>query len=121
MVEIDELNIRDRLICVHEALSACFTCVCRDMVDLTSAGKVGILFGYCQQQDALDELLTGWEHLQYYCSLRGIPKQYIPEVSNLAVFRGKGSTKNCCSINCGSKAVLSPQDKKSYQQMSSRK
>ncbi|XP_040602600.1 ATP-binding cassette sub-family A member 13 [Mesocricetus auratus] len=52
-----------------------------DMVDLTSAGKVGILFGYCPQQDALDELLTGWEHLQYYCSLRGIPKQYIPEVA----------------------------------------
>ncbi|XP_049997183.1 ATP-binding cassette sub-family A member 13 isoform X2 [Alexandromys fortis] len=52
-----------------------------DMVDLTSAGKVGILFGYCPQQDALDELLTGWEHLQYYCSLRGIPKQYVPEVA----------------------------------------
>ncbi|XP_076402078.1 ATP-binding cassette sub-family A member 13 isoform X1 [Peromyscus maniculatus bairdii] len=52
-----------------------------DTVDLSSAGKVGILFGYCPQQDALDELLTGWEHLQYYCSLRGIPKQYIPEVA----------------------------------------
>ncbi|XP_057628469.1 ATP-binding cassette sub-family A member 13 [Chionomys nivalis] len=52
-----------------------------DMVDLTSAGKVGILFGYCPQQDALDERLTGWEHLQYYCCLRGIPKQYIPEVA----------------------------------------
>ncbi|KAH0521446.1 ATP-binding cassette sub-family A member 13 [Microtus ochrogaster] len=51
------------------------------MVDLTSAGKAGILFGYCPQQDALDELLTGWEHLQYYCSLRGIPRQYIPEVA----------------------------------------
>lgn len=121
MVEIDELNLRDRLICIHEALSACSTYVCRDMVDLTSAGKVGILFGYCPQQDALDELLTGWEHLQYYCSLRGIPKQYIPEVSNLAVFREKGSIKGCWSINYGSKAVLSPQDKKSCQQMSSRK
>lgn len=118
MVETDELNLRDRLICIHEA---CSTCVCRDMVDLTSAGKVGILFGYCPQQDALDELLTGWEHLQYYCSLRGIPKQYIPEVSNLAVFRGKGYTKGCWSINYGSKAVLSPQDKKSYRQMSSGK
>uniref|UniRef100_A0A8C2QK58 ATP-binding cassette, sub-family A member 13 n=1 Tax=Cricetulus griseus TaxID=10029 RepID=A0A8C2QK58_CRIGR len=52
-----------------------------DTVDLASAGKVGILFGYCPQQDALDELLTGWEHLQYYCSLRGIPKQCIPEVA----------------------------------------
>ncbi|XP_034365421.1 ATP-binding cassette sub-family A member 13 isoform X1 [Arvicanthis niloticus] len=52
-----------------------------DVVDLASAGKVGILIGYCPQQDALDELLTGWEHLQYYCRLRGIPKQYIPEVA----------------------------------------
>ncbi|XP_006514769.2 ATP-binding cassette sub-family A member 13 isoform X1 [Mus musculus] len=52
-----------------------------DMVDLASAGKAGILIGYCPQQDALDELLTGWEHLQYYCRLRGIPKQYIPEVA----------------------------------------
>ncbi|XP_051020674.1 ATP-binding cassette sub-family A member 13 [Acomys russatus] len=52
-----------------------------DMVDLASAGKVGILIGYCPQHDALDELLTGWEHLQYYCRLRGIPKQYIPEVA----------------------------------------
>ncbi|XP_052055678.1 ATP-binding cassette sub-family A member 13 [Apodemus sylvaticus] len=52
-----------------------------DMVDLASAGKAGILIGYCPQQDALDELLTGWEHLQYYCRLRGIPKQYIPKVA----------------------------------------
>ncbi|XP_029401064.1 ATP-binding cassette sub-family A member 13 isoform X2 [Mus pahari] len=52
-----------------------------DMVDLASAGKAGILIGYCPQQDALDELLTGWEHLQYYCRLRGIPKQHIPEVA----------------------------------------
>lgn len=52
-----------------------------DMVDLASAGKVGVLIGYCPQQDALDELLTGWEHLQYYCRLRGIPKQNIPEVA----------------------------------------
>jgi ATP binding cassette subfamily A (ABC1) protein 13 len=59
------------------------------MVDLASAGKAGILIGYCPQQDALDELLTGWEHLQYYCRLRGIPKQYIPEVSSLEVFRRK--------------------------------
>ncbi|KAL4696272.1 hypothetical protein H8957_001522 [Semnopithecus entellus] len=52
-----------------------------DAVDLSSAGAAGVLIGYCPQQDALDELLTGWEHLHYYCSLRGIPRQCIPEVA----------------------------------------
>uniref|UniRef100_A0A2K5E9S2 ATP binding cassette subfamily A member 13 n=1 Tax=Aotus nancymaae TaxID=37293 RepID=A0A2K5E9S2_AOTNA len=52
-----------------------------DTVDLSSAGAAGVLIGYCPQQDALDELLTGWEHLHYYCSLRGIPTQCIPEVA----------------------------------------
>uniref|UniRef100_A0A8C3J269 ATP binding cassette subfamily A member 13 n=1 Tax=Calidris pygmaea TaxID=425635 RepID=A0A8C3J269_9CHAR len=42
----------------------------------------GILIGYCPQQDALDELLTGWEHLRYYCTLRGIPKQDIKDLVN---------------------------------------
>ncbi|XP_006874597.1 PREDICTED: ATP-binding cassette sub-family A member 13-like [Chrysochloris asiatica] len=58
-----------------------------DEVALSSAGEAGILIGYCPQQDALDELLTGWEHLHYYCSLRGIPKQHIPEVSGDLVRR----------------------------------
>ncbi|KAM6375906.1 ATP-binding cassette sub-family A member 13 [Alca torda] len=44
-------------------------------MDILSASSEGILIGYCPQQDALDELLTGWEHLYYYCTLRGIPKQ----------------------------------------------
>ncbi|XP_042540867.1 ATP-binding cassette sub-family A member 13 [Dipodomys spectabilis] len=52
-----------------------------DEVDLSSAGEVGVLIGYCPQQDALDDLLTGWEHLHYYCSLRGIPKQCSLEVA----------------------------------------
>ncbi|XP_071071140.1 ATP-binding cassette sub-family A member 13 [Dasypus novemcinctus] len=56
-------------------------------VDLSSARAAGVLIGYCPQRDALDELLTGWEHLQYYCSLRGIPKQCIPEVAGDLVRR----------------------------------
>lgn len=48
---------------------------------LSCAREAGILIGYCPQQDALDGLLTGREHLDYYCSLRGIPRQRIPEVS----------------------------------------
>ncbi|XP_053409814.1 ATP-binding cassette sub-family A member 13 [Nycticebus coucang] len=56
-------------------------------VDLSSAGAAGVLLGYCPQQDALDELLTGWEHLHYYCSLRGIPKLYISQVAGDLVRR----------------------------------
>ncbi|XP_006136436.3 ATP-binding cassette sub-family A member 13 [Pelodiscus sinensis] len=56
-------------------------------IDILSASSEGILIGYCPQQDALDELLTGWEHLYYYCTLRGVPKQCIPKVSGDLVSR----------------------------------
>ncbi|XP_054047718.1 ATP-binding cassette sub-family A member 13 [Rissa tridactyla] len=56
-------------------------------MDILSASSEGILIGYCPQQDALDELLTGWEHLYYYCTLRGIPKQDIPKVAEDLVNR----------------------------------
>ncbi|XDB49958.1 hypothetical protein AB1E18_003527 [Capra hircus] len=56
-------------------------------VALSLAGAAGIRVGYCPQQDALDELLTGWEHLHYYCCLHGIPKQSIPKVAGDLVRR----------------------------------
>ncbi|XP_032538947.1 LOW QUALITY PROTEIN: ATP-binding cassette sub-family A member 13 [Chiroxiphia lanceolata] len=56
-------------------------------MDILSASSEGILVGYCPQQDALDELLTGWEHLYYYCTLRGIPKQDIHKVAEDLVNR----------------------------------
>ncbi|XP_066182901.1 ATP-binding cassette sub-family A member 13 [Sylvia atricapilla] len=56
-------------------------------MDILSASSEGILIGYCPQQDALDELLTGWEHLYYYCTLRGIPKQDIHKVAEDLVNR----------------------------------
>uniref|UniRef100_A0A8V0X811 ATP binding cassette subfamily A member 13 n=1 Tax=Gallus gallus TaxID=9031 RepID=A0A8V0X811_CHICK len=56
-------------------------------MDILSASSEGILIGYCPQQDALDELLTGWEHLYYYCTLRGIPKQNICKVAEDLVNR----------------------------------
>ncbi|OWK60783.1 ATP-binding cassette sub-family A member 13 [Lonchura striata] len=56
-------------------------------MDILSASSEGILIGYCPQQDALDELLTGWEHLYYYCTLRGIPKQNIHKVAEDLVNR----------------------------------
>ncbi|XP_062980238.1 ATP-binding cassette sub-family A member 13 [Elgaria multicarinata webbii] len=56
-------------------------------MDISSAGSEGILIGYCPQQDALDDLLTGWEHLYYYCNLRGIPKRFIHKVAGDLVSR----------------------------------
>ncbi|KAF6301418.1 ATP binding cassette subfamily A member 13 [Rhinolophus ferrumequinum] len=56
-------------------------------VALSSAGLVGLRVGYCPQQDALDQFLTGWEHLRYYCCLRGIPKPRIPQVAGDLVRR----------------------------------
>ncbi|XP_064285301.1 ATP-binding cassette sub-family A member 13 isoform X1 [Passer domesticus] len=56
-------------------------------MDILSASSEGILIGYCPQQDALDELLTGWEHLYYYCTLRGIPKQDIHKAAEDLVNR----------------------------------
>nr|XP_045721010.1 ATP-binding cassette sub-family A member 13 [Mirounga angustirostris] len=58
-----------------------------EVVDLSLAGAAGVRIGYCPQQDALDELLTGWEHLHYYCCLRGIPKPSIPQVAGDLVRR----------------------------------
>ncbi len=37
--------------------------------------------GYCPQADALDFVLTPYEHLTIYAHLRGIPTQHIPTVS----------------------------------------
>ncbi|XP_054847700.1 ATP-binding cassette sub-family A member 13 [Eublepharis macularius] len=56
-------------------------------MDILSALSEGIRIGYCPQQDALDSLLTGWEHLYYYCSLRGIPKQHVRKVAGDLVSR----------------------------------
>ncbi|XP_069839304.1 glucosylceramide transporter ABCA12 isoform X2 [Dendropsophus ebraccatus] len=39
-------------------------------------------FGYCPQEDALDELMTGEEHLYYYARIHGIPERRIKHVTN---------------------------------------
>ncbi|XP_060103717.1 ATP-binding cassette sub-family A member 13 [Heteronotia binoei] len=56
-------------------------------LDILSALSQGVRIGYCPQQDALDALLTGWEHLYYYCSLRGIPQRHVREVAGDLVSR----------------------------------
>lgn len=67
-------------------------------MDILSASSEGILIGYCPQQDALDELLTGWEHLYYYCTLRGIPKQDIRKVIMQNTFAGEAKAGLECGV-----------------------
>ncbi|KAF7669647.1 hypothetical protein LDENG_00162820 [Lucifuga dentata] len=41
--------------------------------------------GYCPQFDAIDDLLTGREHLYLYARLRGIPESEIPRVAEWGI------------------------------------
>ncbi|XP_061652253.1 retinal-specific phospholipid-transporting ATPase ABCA4 isoform X3 [Phyllopteryx taeniolatus] len=41
--------------------------------------------GYCPQFDAIDELLTGREHLYLYARLRGVPEDEIPRVAEWGI------------------------------------
>ncbi|XP_069469529.1 ATP-binding cassette sub-family A member 13 [Ambystoma mexicanum] len=78
--------------------------------DILTASTEGTLIGYCPQQDALDELLTGWEHLHYYCRLRGIATQYIHKVSRDLVSRlhlGSHADKLVKTYSGGTKRKLS--------------
>lgn len=37
--------------------------------------------GYCPQFDAIDDLLTGREHLEFYARLRGVPEKEVTMVT----------------------------------------
>nr|XP_055058409.1 retinal-specific phospholipid-transporting ATPase ABCA4 isoform X1 [Misgurnus anguillicaudatus]XP_055058410.1 retinal-specific phospholipid-transporting ATPase ABCA4 isoform X1 [Misgurnus anguillicaudatus]XP_055058411.1 retinal-specific phospholipid-transporting ATPase ABCA4 isoform X1 [Misgurnus anguillicaudatus]XP_055058412.1 retinal-specific phospholipid-transporting ATPase ABCA4 isoform X1 [Misgurnus anguillicaudatus] len=52
---------------------------------LTNILDVHQNMGYCPQFDALDELLTGREHLYLYARLRGIPESEIGRVAEWAI------------------------------------
>ncbi|KAI7808566.1 uncharacterized protein abca12 isoform X2 [Triplophysa rosa] len=52
------------------------------MVDIIDCRREGINIGYCPQVDALDDLLTGEEHLYFYARIRGISKREIDRVVN---------------------------------------
>ncbi|XP_060910213.1 uncharacterized protein abca12 isoform X2 [Labrus mixtus] len=50
------------------------------LVDIMDCRHQGINIGYCPQVDALDNLLTGEEHLYFYARIRGISKREIDGV-----------------------------------------
>ncbi|XP_069013979.1 retinal-specific phospholipid-transporting ATPase ABCA4-like [Embiotoca jacksoni] len=52
---------------------------------LTAILDVHQNMGYCPQFDAIDELLTGREHLYLYARLRGVPESEIPRVAEWGI------------------------------------
>lgn len=53
----------------------------------TEMRKVHQNLGYCPQFDAIDELLTGQEHLEFYARLRGIPEDEVTMVADTFLSR----------------------------------
>nr|XP_044605364.1 retinal-specific phospholipid-transporting ATPase ABCA4 isoform X1 [Equus asinus] len=52
---------------------------------LTSISDVHQSMGYCPQFDAIDDLLTGREHLYLYARLRGVPAEKIEKVAKWCI------------------------------------
>ncbi|XP_023576085.1 retinal-specific ATP-binding cassette transporter [Octodon degus] len=52
---------------------------------LTNISDVHQRMGYCPQFDAVDDLLTGREHLYLYARLRGVPAEEIERVANWGI------------------------------------
>ncbi|XP_061143427.1 glucosylceramide transporter ABCA12 [Syngnathus typhle] len=57
------------------------------LVDIMECRRKGINIGYCPQVDALDNLLTGEEHLYFYARIQGISKRQIDRVVNYLLKR----------------------------------
>ncbi|XP_047666267.1 phospholipid-transporting ATPase ABCA1 isoform X2 [Tachysurus fulvidraco] len=52
---------------------------------LNDLDRVHQLMGYCPQFDAINDLLTGREHLEFYARLRGVPEPHVAKVSQWGV------------------------------------
>ncbi|XP_040393590.1 phospholipid-transporting ATPase ABCA7 isoform X3 [Cygnus olor] len=52
---------------------------------LTDLQSVHQNMGYCPQFDAITDLLTGREHLEFYSRLRGVPEEEIPRVAQWGI------------------------------------
>uniref|UniRef100_A0A8C3B1G9 ATP binding cassette subfamily A member 12 n=1 Tax=Cyclopterus lumpus TaxID=8103 RepID=A0A8C3B1G9_CYCLU len=80
------------------------------LVDIMECRNKGINIGYCPQVDALDRLLTGKEHLDFYARIRGISKREIDGVVNYLLKRLELSYhRNIItdSYSCGTRRKLS--------------
>ncbi|KAJ8008300.1 hypothetical protein DPEC_G00103410 [Dallia pectoralis] len=66
--------------------------------------------GYCPQFDALNDLLTGREHLEFYARLRGVPEKEVPMVAEWGIQKlglVKYSNKTAGTYSGGNKRKLS--------------
>ncbi|XP_027133809.1 ATP-binding cassette sub-family A member 1 [Larimichthys crocea] len=66
--------------------------------------------GYCPQFDAIDELLTGKEHLEFYARLRGVPEDEVTMVAEWGIQKlglVKYSNKSAGTYSGGNKRKLS--------------
>ncbi|XP_035265465.1 uncharacterized protein abca12 [Anguilla anguilla] len=80
------------------------------MVDLMDCRNEGINVGYCPQVDALDDLLTGEEHLYFYCRIRGVARTEIDGVVNYLLRKlelGSHRHNTSLSYSCGTRRKLS--------------
>ncbi|XP_032422830.1 ATP-binding cassette sub-family A member 12 [Xiphophorus hellerii] len=80
------------------------------LVDIMDCRGQGINIGYCPQVDALDDLLTGEEHLYFYARIRGISKREIAGVVNYLLKRLElNYYKNTITdgYSCGTRRKLS--------------
>uniref|UniRef100_A0A8C7M9S7 ATP-binding cassette, sub-family A (ABC1), member 12 n=1 Tax=Oncorhynchus kisutch TaxID=8019 RepID=A0A8C7M9S7_ONCKI len=71
---------------------------------------LGINIGYCPQVDALDDLLTGEEHMYFYARIRGISKSEIDRVVNYLLKKlelGYHRHTISDSYSCGTRRKLS--------------
>uniref|UniRef100_A0A8D0GPA7 P-type phospholipid transporter n=1 Tax=Sphenodon punctatus TaxID=8508 RepID=A0A8D0GPA7_SPHPU len=66
--------------------------------------------GYCPQFDAINDLLTGREHLEFYCRLRGVPEEEIPRVAQWGISKlglGQYADRPASGYSGGNKRKLS--------------
>ncbi|XP_044040431.1 phospholipid-transporting ATPase ABCA1-like isoform X2 [Siniperca chuatsi] len=66
--------------------------------------------GYCPQFDAIDDLLNGREHLEFYARLRGVPEKEVTMVAEWGIQKlglVKYSTKSAGTYSGGNKRKLS--------------
>lgn len=78
--------------------------------NLSSIQEVHRNMGYCPQFDAINELMTGREHLEFYALLRGIPEKEVCKVAEWTVRKlglVKYSEKNAGNYSGGNKRKLS--------------
>ncbi|XP_047672257.1 phospholipid-transporting ATPase ABCA1 isoform X1 [Tachysurus fulvidraco] len=76
----------------------------------TEMSQVHQNMGYCPQFDAIDDLLTGREHLEFYARLRGVPAREVTTVAEWGIQKlglVKYSNKSAGTYSGGNKRKLS--------------